>query len=137
MAFNFCNFSIVQSIRYLFVATILFFLVACSKKPDTGDKTAPSITIVSPQNNQHFTAGQTITTVANANDNDVVTELHIHVTNKATGVLLRDIHSYPDQPNGTVQDSFTADSAIIYTIVIIAKDPAQNVATKQVEVSSN
>jgi hypothetical protein len=66
-----------------------------------------------------------------------VTELHIHVTDKTTGVLLRDIHSYPDQPTGTVQDSFTADAGITYIITILAKDPAQNLATAKVEVSSN
>jgi len=92
---------------------------------------------MSPLNNQHFNAGETITTVASATDNNEVTELHIHVINKATGELLRDIHSYPGKTTGTVQDSFAADAGIIYTIQIIAKDPAQNLATAKVEVSSN
>jgi len=99
--------------------------------------TPPVITIVSPLNNQHFAAGETISTVASATDNNEVTELHIHVINKATGELLRDIHSYPAKTSGTVQDSFTAGAGIIYTIQIIAKDPAQNVATAKVEVSVN
>jgi hypothetical protein len=123
--------------KYALILYSLALLAACTKKTDTGDKTAPVITITSPLNNQHFTTGQTITTIASATDNDKVTELHIHVINKTTGVLLRDIHSYPDEPSGTVQDSFPADSGIIYTIQIIAKDPAQNLATAKVEVSSN
>jgi Bacterial Ig domain len=123
--------------KYFFEIILIIFLTACSKKPDTGDKIAPVITITSPSNNQHFTAGQTINTTASATDNDKVTELHIHVTDKTTGALLRDIHSYPGQSSGTVEDSFVADPGIFYTIVIIAKDPAQNLATAMVEVSSN
>jgi hypothetical protein len=115
----------------------LFLLATCSKHADTADMTPPVITIMSPFNNQHFAAGETISTVASATDNDEVTELHIHVINKATGELLRDIHSYPAKGTGTVQDSFSADAGITYTIQIIAKDPAQNVATAKVEVSSN
>jgi len=123
--------------KYFGCVALYVFLSGCSKKPYVGDKTAPSITIISPSNNQNFTAGQIIATVANATDNDQVTELHIHVINKITGVLLRDIHSYPNKSSGTVQDSFPADSGIAYTIQIIAKDPAQNVATAQVNVSAN
>jgi hypothetical protein len=123
--------------KYFFEIILIIFLTACSKKPDTGDKIGPVITITSPSNNQHFTAGQTINTTASATDNDKVTELHIHVTDKTTGALLRDIHSYPGQSSGTVEDSFVADPGIFYTIVIIAKDPAQNLATAKVEVSSN
>ena len=95
------------------------------------------ITITSPLNNQHFSAGQTISTFATAADDTKVTELHIHVIDKTTGALLRDIHSYPDEASGTVQDSFMADAGIIYFIQVIAKDPAQNLATAKVEVSSN
>jgi len=124
--------------KFCFITiSLVFFLVSCSKKPDAGDKTAPLINIQSPVNNQHFTAGQTILTVADATDDNEVTELHIHVTDKTTGTLLRDIHSYPDQPTGTVRDSFPAASGITYTIQIIAKDPAQNTATAKVEVLSN
>ena len=123
--------------KYVWGVISLISLIGCSKKPDAGDKTAPVVTITSPLNNQHFVAGQTISTFATATDDNKVTELHIHVTDKATGTLLRDIHSYPDESTGTVQDSFTADAGIIYLIQIIAKDPAQNIATAKVEVSSN
>jgi len=120
------------------VLIIAFFLFACSKKKDGDNDTSPPvITIVSPQNNQHFKAGDIIQTTANATDNDKVTELHIHVTDKATGNLLRDIHSYPGQSSGTVQDSFAAGGGITYVIQIIAKDPTQNLATAKVEVSGN
>jgi hypothetical protein len=137
-AINFCNFNaVLVNKRHFFEIILCTSLAACSKKQDTGDKIAPVITIISPLNNQHFTAGQTINTTASATDNDKVTELHIHVTDKTTGTLLRDIHSYPGQSSGTVEDSFVAEPGILYTIVIIAKDPAQNLATAKVEVTSN
>jgi hypothetical protein len=114
---------------------------ACSKdnngentNGNTKDTSPPEITIVSPTNNQTFTAGQTIQTTANATDNVKVTELHIHVIDKATGNLLRDIHSYPSAKTGTVQDAFTAQAGLIYTIKIIANDPSQNLTSAQVEV---
>jgi len=123
--------------KYVWAIISLICLTCCSKKPDAGDKTPPVITITSPLNNQHFSAGQTISTFATAADDTKVTELHIHVIDKTTGALLRDIHSYPDEASGTVQDSFMADAGIIYFIQVIAKDPAQNLATAKVEVSSN
>jgi hypothetical protein len=117
---------------------VLIFLTNCSKKSDTSKDTLPPvITIVSPLNNQQFTTGEIIQITVNATDNDKVIEMHIHVTNKTTGNLLRDIHSFPGQSSGTIQDSFTAEAGITYTIKIIAKDPAQNLTTSQVEVSAN
>jgi Big-like domain-containing protein len=128
----------VRTIKQHLRISLIFLLAACSKNSHTsGDVTPPVITITSPLNNEHFAAGEIISTVASATDDNEVTELHIHVINKATGELLRDIHSYPAKTSGTVQDSFAADAGIIYTIQIIAKDPAQNVATAKVEVSSN
>jgi hypothetical protein len=128
----------VISIKYSFFLAIILLLIACSKT-ENGDKdvTLPVITIVSPQNNQLFNAGDPIQTTATASDNDKVTELHIHVINKSTGDLLRDIHSYPGKSTGSVEDFFPAQAGIIYTIQIIAKDPAQNTATAKVEVSVN
>ncbi|WP_121356758.1 Ig-like domain-containing protein [Flavisolibacter nicotianae] len=125
----------------LLLFTCLFF--ACSKNgstigtENTKDTTAPAITITSPTNNQIFSSGQTIQVTASATDNNKVSELHIHVLNKETGALLRDIHSYPDAKTGTVQDAFTAQTGLSYIIKIIAFDPSQNLATAQVDVSTN
>jgi hypothetical protein len=115
----------------------LFFLLACSKKKDDKDHALPTVTIISPVNNQQFTAGQTIQVTAMATDNDKVSEMHIHVKNKNTGILLRDVHAYPNQANGTVQDSFTAAAGIVYSIEVTAKDPAQNFSGIKVEVLVN
>jgi hypothetical protein len=118
--------------------TVLISLTSCSKKSGgSKDTLPPVITIVSPLNNQAFASGEIIQITVNATDNDKVIEMHIHVTNKTTGILLRDIHSFPGQSSGTVQDSFTAEAGITYTIKIIAKDPAQNLTASQIEVSAN
>ena len=115
------------------VLLLVMLITACSKKAETvNDNTPPVITIISPLNNQHFNAGEIIHTTAEVTDNDRVVELHIHVINTATGILLRDIHSYPGQPSATVEDSFAAETGINYTIKIIAKDAAQNQSTAEV-----
>lgn len=117
-------------------------LSSCSKNAatlssETKDTVPPTITIVSPTNNQQFTAGQIIQVTANASDNVKLTQLHIHITDKVTGNVLRDVHSYPGEKTGTVQDSFTATVGITYTIKIIAFDPSQSLGTAQVDVSGN
>ena len=124
--------------KLIFVLYVLMIVISCSKKTSNdNDHTPPVITIVSPLNNQQFNAGEIIQTTANVKDNDRVVELHIHVTNTTTGILLRDIHSYPGQSNATVEDSFAAEAGIRYTIKIIAYDAAHNLATAQVDVLTN
>ena len=127
---------------YMFRKLILFltslvFLASCSKKSGGEDTSPPLITIVSPLNNQVFTAGQTIQITVNASDNDKVTELHIQVINKTNGNLLRLIHSFLGQANGTAEDSFIAEAGVTYIIEVLAQDPAQNLTTSKVEVSGN
>ena len=118
--------------------------MSCSKKGNAigtvnnnKDTAAPVITISSPTNNQVFTSGPTIQVSASAIDSVKVTELHVHVLNKSNGAILRDIHSYPNSKTGTVEDSFTAQAGLTYTIKIIALDPSQNLSTAQVDVSVN
>ncbi len=101
------------------------------------DTSAPVITISSPINNQVFSSGQTIQVSASAVDNVKLTELHIDVLNASTGSILRDVHSYPNDKTGTVEDSFVAQAGLSYTIKIIALDPSQNLSTTQVDVSAN
>jgi len=122
---------------------VLLALCACSKNNasagpgNTKDTSAPVVTISSPSNNQTFAAGQTVQVMASATDNVKVTELHVHVLNKETLALLRDIHSYPGDKSGVVQDSFTAQAGMSYTIKIIALDPSQNLGTVQVDIAVN
>ena len=124
--------------KLILFLTTLVFLATCSKKSgDSEDTSPPVITIVSPLNNQVFTAGQTIQITVNASDNDKVTELHIQVINKTNGNLLRLIHSFLGQANGTAQDSFIAEAGVTYIIEVLGQDPAQNLTTSRVEVSGN
>ena len=95
------------------------------------------MTLVSPTNNQSFTAGNSIQIVANATDNDKVSELHIHVNNLTTGLSIKDVHAYPASPTFTIKDSVTAQGATDYIIRIMAYDAKRNLASSQVEVRSN
>lgn len=125
------------------ICALVTVMASCSKQNGGSgstrvrDTVGPSITIISPGAGQGFGAGQTIQTKASATDNVKVTELHIHVKDKNTGALLRDIHSYPDAAQGTVEDAFTAQSGMSYTIQVIANDPSQNLTTSQVDVVVN
>ena len=124
------------------VIITIFIFSFCSKRKDSAgidgpDRTPPTITIISPNHNQVFTSGQTINVSANATDNVKVTELHIHIINTTTEAVLRDVHSYPGNKNGTVQDAFIAQLGFKYTIKIIAIDAAQNPITAQVVIAVN
>lgn len=114
---------------------------SCSKGTDGNteekDTTNPVITIQSPTNNQAVNAGAMIRVLANGSDNTKLTELHIHITNKSDGAILRDVHSYPGEKTGIVRDSFAAQTGITYLIKVIAFDRAQNLGTSQVEVPVN
>jgi hypothetical protein len=124
--------------KIITVISVFIFFGACSKKTNIiNDTSPPVVTIVSPLNHQHFNAGDIIQTTATASDNDKVVELHIHVSNASTGILLRDIHSYPGQSSGIVQDSFAAEAGISYTIKIICYDASRNLSTAQVDISVN
>src|ERR1700750_3422730 len=90
--------------------TVMLLVISCTKNNSGGggtknirETTAPQVIIVSPIANQVFNAGDTIHVKASATDNVKLTELHIHVLNKETGALLRDIHSYPYATSGTVE----------------------------------
>lgn len=101
------------------------------------DTTNPVITIQSPTNNQAVNAGEIIRVLANGSDNTKLVQLHIHITNKSDGAILRDVHSYPGEKTGIVRDSFPAQGGITYLIKVIAFDASQNLGTSQVEVPVN
>ena len=119
--------------KLTFLITSSILLAACTKRTVAeNDNTPPVIAIISPLNNQHFNAGEIIQITAEASDNNKVIELHIHVSNTATGILLRDIHSYPGKSNATAEDSFAAETGVNYTIKILAIDAAQNQSSAEV-----
>lgn len=132
-----------KHLKELPILCLSIFWLSCSKNNGAGggssgrDTLDPLVTIVTPVDNQPVSAGNLIRIHANGSDNVKLSQLHIHVTNKIDGAILRDVHSYPGQTTGSVKDSFTAAAGMTYIIKIQAYDPSQNLGTAQVEVPVN
>jgi hypothetical protein len=110
----------------------LIFLVACSKV----DETSPTILIVSPQQNDVFASGQTITIKATIMDNHSIHMVHTIVTDNSGGHW---VHSeeHTDGKNYNVNKTFPALSGKTYTIHIDATDHNENITEKEITVSVN
>jgi len=123
---------------FLFL-TIVAVFISCSKKSN-GDKDTqlPLITITSPLINQVYTSGEHINIAGSVSDNTSIAEVHIHVTNNATGVKYLDVHLFP----GTSMTPFfnqdlTAVTGTNYKIEIIAVDRSANEGRLSILVSCN
>jgi hypothetical protein len=128
-------------LRITFVCTITFLLPGCSKNSNDNDPTsvdsiAPQILVNSPASNQQYSEGQMVLVDADANDNIEVTEFYMYVSEKISGSTVRHIHLVPLAKEANMRDSFAAKSGLDYVIKIYATDANQNLATKQVEVST-
>ena len=119
------------------VLVLPFVLVACSKDNGEKDNELPVVTINSPNNNQIFNAGATVTISGTVTDNKKVSELHVHISNSTTGALLIDIHRYPATASYDLNESFQTQGGINYKIQVIAKDNSANENRATVEVSTN
>jgi hypothetical protein len=115
-----------------------FILTGCSKKvPGEKDIIAPVVNIASPLNAQIFTGGQNINITGTITDDKYIAEVHIHVSNTATGSLLMDIHLYPATNIVNFNQSINAVSGTNYKILVTAKDKAINEGRSSVEVAAN
>jgi hypothetical protein len=116
----------------------LFLVVACSKDNKTvDDDFLPMIVLSSPSNGQVFTGGATVNITASITDNIKLAEVHVHISDHATGQLLVDIHRYPNAAAYALNESFQAQSGINYTIRVIAIDRSGNTEMQTVQVTVN
>lgn len=118
---------------------IIIVMMGCSKNSGAPkDTQLPVIMLNTPANNQTYTAGQTINISGSITDNSSIAEVHIHVTNVATGVKYLDVHLYPGNSttNFSNQD-LTAISGINYKIEVIAVDRSVNEARLSVLATCN
>ena len=120
-----------------FVLVLTFIFVACSKDSSEKDNELPVVTISSPGNNQVFNPGETVTITGTVTDNKKIAEVHVHISNNATGKLLIDIHRYPATGSYNVNESFQTQTGINYKIQLVAKDNSANENRATVEVSAN
>jgi len=120
------------------VVLLLFvMLAACSKDPAAdNDNDPPIITITSPTPDQQYAGGQTVLISGELTDAQKISEVHVHISNTATGALLMDIHRYPAAPAYTLAETFQVLAGISYKIQVIAKDNSANESRASIAISS-
>jgi hypothetical protein len=124
--------------KILFIACCFFLAAGCAKDSGTtADNTQPVVVLSSPVNGQVFTGGATVNIAAAITDNVKLAEIHVHISNQATGQLLIDIHRYPDAAAYTLNENFQVQSGINYTIKVLAIDKSANEGTQTVSVTAN
>ena len=126
-----------KTVIFLLFLSFLLSGASCSKSKDKTDTTPPFTTINNPLDGQTFTAGQSIPISGTVTDNEYIAEVHIHVTNISTGVLLMDAHIFPAAATHNFNQSITAVSGIHYKIQVVATDREVNEGRSIVTVSCN
>ena len=113
-------------------ALFLLFIFGCKK----ADEIAPEIVVTSPQQNQVFASGQTVTIKATVSDNEGLHMVHVIAVDNTGGHW---VHSedHVDGKSFEVNKTFIANPAKTYTITIEAADHDDNTVTKEIIVSSN
>jgi uncharacterized lipoprotein YbaY len=110
-------------------------LAACKK--DKGDTEKPTITIMTPTANQQFTPGQVVNISATITDNDGLHEIHLFVTNKASGADVVHMAQHVDVKTYNLNNTFTAGAGITYVLKFAATDHSGNHTESQLEVKAN
>ena len=95
------------------------------------------MTLQSPVDNQVFTAGETVAITGTLTDNKLLAEVHVHISNLVTGVLLVDIHRYPTTSTYALAETFQVAAATQYKIQVIAKDNSANENRATLQISGN
>jgi hypothetical protein len=118
--------------RIIAPVLILFFAFGCKK----ADEVAPEIVVSSPQQNQVFASGQTVTIKATISDNVGLHMVHVIAVDNSGGHW---VHSedHVDGKSFEVNKTFITNPGKTYTITIDAADHDDNTATKEIIVSSN
>jgi hypothetical protein len=113
-------------------ALFLFFVFGC-KKPDV---LPPEIVVITPQQNQTFSSGQTVTIKATVTDNVGLHMVHVIAIDNNGGHW---VHSedHVDGKSFHVNKTFVTNPGNTYTITIEATDHDDNTAFKEITVSSN
>ena len=124
--------------KKIFLPYFLCLLVACSKGSSKDkDYEAPVLTLSTPSENQVYTSGQNIMIAGTATDNKFINQIHIVISNLATGTEFLHIHIHPNSNSYSFNQSYTAQAGIAYKIEVIVEDASTNSTAKSVEVSCN
>jgi Bacterial Ig domain len=121
-----------------FVLYLLFILAACSKGSGKDkDYDPPVLTLNTPTNNQVYTAGQNIMISGSASDNKYINQIHVVITNLATGTEYLHVHIHPNSSSFNFNQAYAAQAGITYKIDVIVDDASSNSTAKSVQVSCN
>lgn len=121
------------------IAAVLFLMVSCSRNNGTvaDDDLLPVVVLNAPANGQVFAGGSTVNISASITDNNRLAEVHVHISDRATGQQLIDIHRYPNASAYTLNETFQVQSGINYTVRVIAIDRAGNSGSQTVLIMVN
>jgi hypothetical protein len=111
---------------------LVFFVFGCKKS----DVVPPEIVVISPQQSQTFSPGQTVTIKATVTDNVGLHMVHVIAVDNTGGHW---VHSedHVDGRSFQVNKTFVTNLGKTYTITIEATDHDDNTASKEITVSSN
>ena len=121
--------------KQIFLALVLVGFIACSKSG--GDNEKPVVTLITPTNNQQFTAGQVVNITGTVSDNDEIHEVHVIVTNITNNVEVLHFHDHIDAKTYNVNQQFTAAAGITYKIHLEADDHTGNTGIVEIQVNGN
>jgi len=110
----------------------LIFVFGCKKS----DVMPPAIVVISPQPNQAFPSGQTVTIKATITDDEALHMIHVIAVDNTGGHW---VHSedHVDGKSFQVNKTFITNPGRTYTITIEATDHNDNTTLKEITVSSN
>jgi hypothetical protein len=115
------------------IAPLLLLLLAGCKK----DELPPVIDIISPTQNQTFTAGQTVQLKVKFSDDNQIHMVHYFVTNQTSFVHVLHGDEHLDGKTYDLNKTFTAEAGQNYLIQLEAEDHAGNIGKKEVSISVN
>lgn len=116
-----------------FLLILLFFCFSCGKP----DLISPVITLASPQENQVFTAGQTVTVKATITDNEGIHMVHLIVLDKSNNGHMVHFEDHFDGKTYELEKTFPALAGKSFSIEIDATDHNENVTKKELTISVN
>jgi hypothetical protein len=114
------------------------FLLSCSKKSgEDKDNEAPVVIINTPTSGQVFNGTQIIMITGAATDNKYIKEIHIEISNLATGQQYLHIHIHPDSNTYTFNQTYNIEAGVAYKIRVIVDDASTNSTAKSVDITCN
>ena len=112
--------------KILTYCIILLVIASCNKKDQVNDKELPVIEVTSPVNMDAYRAGLIAPIKATITDNNKLAEIHVHIYDNISGMLLLDIHRIPFGNTYSLYEGLQVQPATDYKIQVVAIDHSAN-----------